>query len=305
MNKIISTYLFFYLLFSNISFAQYFGIEGSTWHFSKVNVAIFMPGSLNESYMHIASSGDTTIHGKVCNRLVNSSPLWCSNEQGTKFTYYANDSVFYYEPAYDSFELLYDMNASQGESWYIRIPDDNDEDTISVHVNFTDTVTINGVQLKRLQVSYNTHFDNMAPFSYDSEIIERIGDTHYLFNLLPEWSYTCDEAIVTGLRCYEDPNMPLYNTGIASSCTFQSYIGLDEQEFTQLLVYPNPASNTINLSIENRAEVTYEIFDLLGNLVASGQTYSEIDISTLVSGSYLLMVQDKGILRTGKLQVIS
>ena len=90
----------------------------------------------------------------------------------------------------------------------------------------------------------------------------------------------------------------------ASSCTFQSYIGLDEPEFTQLMVYPNPASNTINLSIENAVEVTYEIFDLLGNLVASGQTYSEIDISSLVSGSYLLMVQDEGMLRTGKLQVV-
>jgi hypothetical protein len=304
MNKIISSCLFFYLLFSNISFAQYFGVEGSTWHYSKVNVADFMPGSLYESYMQVTSSGDTTIHGKVCNRLVNSSPLMCSGEQGTKFTYYANDSVFYYEPAYDSFELLYDMNASQGESWYIRIPDYNDEDTISVHVNFTDTVTINGLQLKRLQVSYNTHFDNMTPFSYDSEIIERIGDTHYLFNLFPEWSYACDEAIVTGMRCYEDPNMPLYATAIANSCTFQSYIGLDEQQFTQRMAYPNPASNAVHLSIENGTDVTYEIFDLLGNLVVKGQTYSEIDISSLVSGSYILMVQDKGTLRTSKMQVV-
>lgn len=304
MTKIISTYLFFYLLFSNISFAQYFGIAGSTWHFSKVNVATFMPGSLYEIPLLITSSGDSTIHGKVCNRLVNSSPLWCSNEQGTKFTYYSNDSVFYYEPAYDSFELLYDLNASQGESWYIRIPDYNDEDTISVHVNFTDTVTINGLQLKRLHVSYDTHFDNMAPFSYDSEIIERIGDTHYLFNLFPEWSYTCDEAIVTGLRCYEDPNLPLYTTGIASSCTFQSYIGLDEKAFNQLIVFPNPAANTVYLTMENAAQVTYEIFDLLGNLVASGQTNSEIDICSLVSGSYVLMVQDKGMLRTGKIQVV-
>jgi hypothetical protein len=50
--------------------------------------------------------------------------------------------------------------------------------------------------------------------------------------------------------------------------------------------------------------VSYKIFDLLGNLVDSGLTYSEIDISSLLSGSYLLMVQDKGMLRTGKIQVV-
>jgi hypothetical protein len=70
------------------------------------------------------------------------------------------------------------------------------------------------------------------------------------------------------------------------------------------MAYPNPASNAVHLSIENGTEVTYEIFDLLGNLVAKGQTYSEIDISSLVSGSYILMVQDKGTLRTSKMQVV-
>ena len=290
-----------FLFISTKSQAQYFGNQGATWYYSRVYV---VPGPITEGYVQIVSDGDSIIHGKLCNRLHVNMPILCGDGQGTKFTYYSNDSVYFYEPAYDSFQLLYCMNVSIGDSWSIRVPDMNDEDTISVHVNSTDIVSINGEPLKRLHVSYVTQFDNMSNFSYDSEIIERIGDTRYMFNLFPEWSYTCDESYISGLRCYEDPNMPLYSTGLTSACDFQSTIGIEEKELNQQFVYPNPASGLIYLAAENDAEILFNIIDLLGNSVLTGSTKSEMNISSLKSGSYLLFTQFNGVMNLQRIQVL-
>ncbi len=301
MKKIGKIIIVAFLVISSKSQAQYFGNQGSSWHFSKVYV---VPNPLFEGFINIASAGDTTIQGKLCNRLQINMPIMCMDGQGTKFTYYSNDSVYFYEPAYHSFQLLYCMNVSVGDSWSIRVPDMNDEDTISVHVNSIDIVNINGVDLKRLQVSYVTQFDNMSNFSYDSEIIERIGDTHYLFNLAPEFSYTCDESVITGLRCYEDLNMPLYSTGLTSTCDFQAFVGIKEQEMDEQTVYPNPSSNVVYLSTGSDLEVFFEIVDLLGHSMLNGKTTSEINISSLKSGSYILVTTDNGLVKSQKIQVI-
>lgn len=281
--------------------AQHFGIPGSNWYYSRIYV---VPSPTIEEYINITSDGDTIIQGKLCNRLHINMPIMCGDGQSTKFTYYSNDSVYFFEPEYNSFQLLYHINANIGDSWSIRVPDMNDEDTISVHVNATDIITLNGVSLKRLQVSYVTHFDNLLDYSYDSEIIERIGDVHYMFNLFPEWSYTCDESYIPGLRCYEDPSMPLYSTGLSSACDFQSFLGIGEQEIEQQIVYPNPSSNVVYVLTDNDAEVTFEIVDLLGHSLLKGRTTTEINLSSLVTGSYLLLTQHNNFIKSQKIQVI-
>jgi hypothetical protein len=301
MKNLLKIIVVAFIFISSNSNAQYFGNQGSSWYYSRMYV---VPSPIMEGYVRIVSDGDSIINGKLCNRLHVNMPILCGDGQGTKFTYYSNDSVYFYEPAYDSFQLLYCMNVSVGDSWSIRVPDLNDEDTISVHVNSTDIVNINGVSLKRLHVSYVTQFDNMSNFSYDSEIIERIGDTRYLFNLFPEWSHTCDESYISGLRCYEDPNMPLYSTGLTSACDFHTFVGIKEQEMEEITVYPNPSSNVVYLSTGSDSEVNYEIYNLLGHSLLKGKTMSEINISSLYSGSYILCTKENGLVKTQKIQVI-
>lgn len=301
MKNLLRIIVLAFIFISTKAQAQHFGIQGSSWYYSNVYV---VPGPTIEGYINITSNGDTTIQGKLCNRLQLNTPIGCGDGQVTKFTYYSNDSVYFYEPAYHSFQLLYYINASIGDSWSIRVPDMNDEDTISVHVNATDIINLNGVSLKRLQVTYVTHYDNLLDYNYESEIIERIGDTRYLFNLFSEWSHTCDESYIPGLRCYEDPSMPLYSTGLASACDFQSFLGTDEKAIDQQIVYPNPSSNVFYLSSLNDSEVSYEIFDLLGHSMLKGRTTSEINISSLKSGSYILVTTDNGLVKSQKIQVI-
>ncbi len=301
MKKEINIIVFSLIVLTNFSKAQFFGPQGSSWYFSKIYV---VPNPLVEDYIQVTSLGDSIIHGILCNRLEINNPLFCGDQRSVKYTYYSNDTVFFYEPVYDSFEMLYNMNASPGDTWSIRVPDMNDDDTISIHVNSTDIVTINGIQLKSFDVTYFAHFDNMTDIEYNSTIIERIGDVKYIFNIKPEWSYTCDEAIITGLRCYEDLNTPIYTTGIANSCDFQSYTGIDDVVNEQLKIYPNPSSDKIFLKNDNLDPIDFEIFDLLGNSILKGITNSEIDISKLNPGSYILLSFEKNTKKSTKIEVI-
>lgn len=288
------------ILFTNKSFAQFFGPDGTNWYYSKIFV---VPDPIIEDYIQITSSGDSTIHGISCNKLMVNTPLFCGDQQTVKYTYYSNDTVFFYEPAYDSFQILYCMNANQGDSWDIRIPDLSDEDTISVSINSIDLITINGVELKRFDVTYTTHFDNMN-FSYNSFIIERIGDLNYMFNIMPEWSYTCDEAYISGLRCYNESNSGIYSTGISETCDFQSFVGISEIDQSESIIYPNPSNDIIYFAMDDSSNVLYAIFDLQGHEVLNGIYNSSINIASLNPGSYILTINENGTLKTTKLQII-
>ena len=56
-----------------------------------------------------------------------------------------------------------------------------------------------------------------------------------------------------------------------------------------LNIYPNPVENIANVSIDGK----YEIFNLAGVMVASGDTENgTIDLSSLIAGRYILMLTD-------------
>jgi hypothetical protein len=98
--------------------------------------------------------------------------------------------------------------------------------------------------------------------------------------------------------------MPLYSTGLSSACDFQSFLGIEEQEIDRQIVYPNPSSNMVYVLTDNDAEVTFEIVDLLGHSLLKGRTTSEINLSSLATGSYLLLTQNNNLIKSQKIQVI-
>ena len=70
-------------------------------------------------------------------------------------------------------------------------------------------------------------------------------------------------------------------------------IGLDELNTLDFSVYPNPASNFINVSGIDNNKTEYEVLNSLGKLVVSGSLNSQkIDCSTLSNGIYFLKLID-------------
>jgi polyhydroxybutyrate depolymerase len=68
-------------------------------------------------------------------------------------------------------------------------------------------------------------------------------------------------------------------------------------------IYPNPASNSVTIGIEN---ANVSIFDITGKLVLniSDSNNQTIDISTLSEGMYIVKINDNGKISEQKLQVV-
>lgn len=67
-----------------------------------------------------------------------------------------------------------------------------------------------------------------------------------------------------------------------------------------ILVYPNPGKGQININFENNARTTYRflVFDITGRRVFSSQKILEkgsvlvpLDLSELIDGTYILVIQ--------------
>ncbi|MGG8498154.1 T9SS type A sorting domain-containing protein, partial [Tenacibaculum sp. TC6] len=60
-----------------------------------------------------------------------------------------------------------------------------------------------------------------------------------------------------------------------------------------LMAYPNPAINSVQVKVGFRAEgSTYKIVNTIGSVVQSGKLSSTLDVSKLNSGIYILEVND-------------
>lgn len=65
----------------------------------------------------------------------------------------------------------------------------------------------------------------------------------------------------------------------------------------QMVVYPNPTANSINLKIENltSTNLEYQLFDLAGRKIAGqkiSQTETQISLETFPSSTYFIYVSD-------------
>ncbi|MCB9295658.1 MAG: T9SS type A sorting domain-containing protein [Lewinellaceae bacterium] len=250
---------------------------GAVWHFQEDDWL----SSEYSSYVTITVVGDTLIHGKPC-RIMKKSGRNCADRELEDYTYYEEGVVYWYNKYVDQFTVLYDFNAQAGDQWEILMEDCSAQ----VSVVSTDTEVINGEVLKVLNMSFD------GPLG--GKITERLGHQPYLFPRirLSGWCHIiCDGRYSNGLRCYQDAQLGLYETGLAENCeTVISSIekGIPQQE---LLVYPNPASDWIEVKFSPFHPGELSIFDYKGNLVkqfslnSAGQA---IDIFSLSPGYYFL-----------------
>lgn len=184
----------------------------------------------DEDYIKFESVKDTMVLGKNCRKITKRHKLVCNDRPLNEYMYSENDTVYFYDPNFNDFQVLYDFSANQFDSWTILVKDDplRNVDTLTIIVDSTDVVSINGFDLKQLYVTYRFIYDfqntgDIDTIHYQSSIIERIGDLQYMFNYAPAWSFTCDGNYTNGLRCYEDPVIGLYETGLAESCDYRHH----------------------------------------------------------------------------------
>lgn len=118
--------------------------------------------------------------------------------------------------------------------------------------------------------------------------VNRIGQSHVFYNLLAKWESSNYPGAVM-IRPIVGPIIPS---------------GIDEVKPKQLewTVYPNPASETVNLQYNAGIEVKFSIVDMQGRVVQRGNRRSEepINISALSPGVYYIQLVSGDIATTPK-----
>ena len=285
------TFAFGFLMLSVLCGAQNWAPVGATWYYTE-----YFAFSPHIDYLRIESVKDTIIQGKACKELVKRHYLICSDRPDKEFTYSENNKVYFLDTIFNSFQTLYDFGANTGDQWMIKIKNYSNPsvpDTLFVHVDSTSYKTINGIQLKMQYVTYHFHNEVDPGFAYSSVILDRIGDTLYMFDFWPSYYFACDGNLSGGLRCYSDSVIGNYKTGIADSCNYV-FTGINEKSSASVEVYPNPVSDFIFIKSPDQRSFSFRLLNVLGIECLAGRTEnSEIDIRPLMNGIYFLEISDQ------------
>ncbi|MCX6231510.1 MAG: T9SS type A sorting domain-containing protein [Bacteroidetes bacterium] len=282
-------FLAVFMLFINQLKSQDFAPIGAKWHYTEK-----FAFSGNISYKSIQSIGKTIKKGKLCSILTNSGGFDCYYHNQMDFVYQEDSIVYFYLAAIDSFQVLYNLKAKKDTMWNVIFNTDIYPllDTFRVKVDSVSSVNINGKDLKKMFVYYQTksitgYYSNFYP----SVIIENLGDIYYLFNL-GDNHVACDGNYSEGLRCYSDSLFGFYSSGIAPFCT---YTGINETKQDIIEIYPNPATDLLNIKTTDGNTAFIELRNTLGQVVYSTYFKSEISVNlkSYPKGLYFVSLREK------------
>lgn len=292
MKKTILTILImFYVIFS---FTQNWAPIGATWYYTE---QYFTSGDID--YFKIQSDKDTVFNGILCRKIIKYDYPLCSDRSAIEFMYSRNDTVFFYDTIFHEFQILYDFNAQVNDGWIIKTFDyinPSEPDTIFVKVDSVGSIVVNGNILKKLFVTNHRYIDPYNDLSYPSEIIEKIGDFHYLFNFYPQPEIACDGNFSSGLRCYYDSIIGQFETGIADSCDYTyDWVGINKCQIqNNIQINPNPVISNLTFTGINGRKLRYSILNISNQIVRNKNELKEfINLNELQKGIYFLYIYNE------------
>ena len=97
-------------------------------------------------------------------------------------------------------------------------------------------------------------------------------------------------------------NIEGYCVGTDTECGFQVASNLDLQLFSQILVNPNPATNTLKITNDSSTKIhCVKVYNALGKLVFNkAANFYQIDIEPLSIGIYTLQIQTENMILNKK-----
>lgn len=283
--------ILFFLLSLTLKAQVIFCPPGAEWHYKVTHCCD--AGIDNESIKYLR---DSVFMNKTVKLLQHQRAL---NQCGLITTQLSmirksNDSVFLRNPeTFNNWELLYVYSALPGQSWTFHIKNgDASIQTYTVVVDSINYKTVNSYNLKYLKVRYNTYKYSML-YTYTSTITERYGDEAFLFNFSQKESVTCGTWWIGGALCYQDSSSFGIKQFTSLPCNYSNPLGIKNNSInTDLSIYPNPTSNSLNIlskSIDlSNSEI--QIINYLGQTVLSRPFSNAIDVSELATGYYSVKI---------------
>ena len=119
------------LLFVLPVFSQDFAPVGAEWYYGE---SFAFSGDIN--YIKFRSEKDTLVNGIMCRKISKRHKIFCNDRPDTEYLFTRNDTVYFFDPNFGEFQVLYVLSAQPDDMWMIKVRD-NDEtiDTIKIIVD--------------------------------------------------------------------------------------------------------------------------------------------------------------------------
>ncbi|MBX2910438.1 MAG: T9SS type A sorting domain-containing protein [Chitinophagales bacterium] len=275
MKKYISTIVITALFFT--AFSQKWALPSSTW--------IVGYSWLSQPYYYtLKVEGDTIIDGTACKKIGKSSSI---------YTYESNDTVYIYFA--NKFKPVYYFNAKIGDtvSYYNKHYWDGNCGIDSIVYAVIDKIDSVNVGNKFLKKFHSTVIGDSLPWGQNEYSYTEYIGSNYIYPYLYCPNYVDQESY--GICNYGDSTIQNFYA-LQNNCLNVSVNNIPPLS-EALSVYPNPAANTVNISIaENQPGLKLFVTDINGSIVHSQAIYSEttLDINNWAAGFYFVRIESNG-----------
>ena len=283
MNRLaaaICTPLIFLMIVSMTAQNNEWAPIGATWYYN--NMSSFFQGPFEE-YITFTAVRDTTIAGDTARVVLERRHELGGVVRSTKTIVMKQDSgrVYFWYDQLEAFQLIYDFSAEVGDTVEVFCRQAYDGSSITIIVDSTDVVDVNGRLLRR---HFFSQPETQVCEYIIGEVVERIGHLGFMF---PTHALA-DPTYGGALRCYMDPEIGVFNNAFFADCDFTT--STSEPRLTKPRIFPNPTSTEIQfIDIEN-VRMIY-LLDISGNVVYGEKHGASIDVSGLPQGMYLVQFE--------------
>lgn len=269
-----------------------FAPTGATWYYST------WVGSPYPELLKFVVEGEIELNDTIASVL-----KFYSGESGEliavdgleKYVFTSGDQVYYW--VHDGFYLLYDFGAETGDTITSRVEDfpyslscwgdfSGGPFNFSYTIDSIGTIQIDG-QILRTQYVTPLFTDDIG-WIIESPVIERFGQ----FNQSAFWwgrGQGCSLGGFPGeLRCYEDEDLFFKNPFTQFDLECDYITGVEDLVEKPFLLYPNPASDFIQLPAMSQI---ISLYNCEGQKISSYNDVDQIEISNLSSGVYFVHYQ--------------
>ncbi len=248
---------------------------GDTWNYNYYYYITYPNAIYDVSTMKVAQ--DTVISGFSCLQLTQSQGTPCRAIKSNIIREEQN-RIYYWKASTSSFELMYDFNLNEGESYTMN----TDYGSTVITIDSTSTLNFNGKTLKVQYISSENHIVEIY-----GATVQGIGNLRFFF----PGHGACDPFSYDGVRCFTNDNGTLKFD--VTDCEVIS--GINELSEDDILIYPNPTTHFITVSNPFAGEVLYEIIDVTGKVISSknsSESKTIFDLNSLQKGYYFLKRTD-------------
>lgn len=253
---------------------------GAEWYYSE-HAGGATP--VDSEYVLYKSVKDTVILGSLAKKIERT--YYLHNGDTSYLTPYfvmqGINRVYLWNPNANKFDLLYEFNASVGDTLTLDVPYEM-QSTISASTYrlVIDSIvleTYNNIILKKYQIRPLDGFSWMSNW-----IMDKAGGLDWF---IPRGAIILEAG--GPLRCYRDNKVDI--KFVAIDCDYRSTSNIKTNRFDNLLIYPNPTSGLFRIKTDENIDKV-EVFNCLGKLLKSS-TEEEIDLTKYPTGTYLIRIE--------------